>query len=104
MDWKKDLDALIEETMAFAKSVKSYKPTDVPPLAAVEQTLAESPKPNRSAPSMPAPRSERDEIEQRVASFKAHQERVKREREEYYAEITAKTRAIIDANPPDDVA
>lgn len=104
MEWKKELDALIEETMAFAKSVRSYRQADVPPLAAVEQTLAESPNPIASAPSLPAPRSERDEIEQRVAKFRAHQERVKREREEFYAEITAKTRAVIDANPPDDVA
>jgi hypothetical protein len=51
---KTDLDALVQETMAIAKSIR------VEPLV-----------------------SERDEIRQRVANFKAHQERLRREREDF---------------------
>jgi hypothetical protein len=71
-NWKTDLDALVEETMAFTKSVGPTTPRGV-----VE--------PNR----MPAnlDRSERDEIRQRVANFKAHQERFAREREDFAASL-----------------
>jgi hypothetical protein len=55
-DRKTDPDALVQETMAIAKS-------------------------NRVEP----PVSERDEIRQRVSNFKAHQERLAREREEFAA-------------------
>ena len=53
-DRKTDLDALVQETMAIAKSIRVEPPI-----------------------------SERDEIRQRVLNFKAHQERVAREREEF---------------------
>jgi hypothetical protein len=39
--------------------------------------------------------AEREEIKQRVAGFKAHQEKLRREREDYYREMTAKTRAML---------
>jgi hypothetical protein len=73
-NWKTDLDALVEETMAFTKSVRVGPTT---PSAVVE--------PNR----MPAnlDRSERDQIRQRVANFKAHQERFAREREDFAASL-----------------
>jgi hypothetical protein len=53
-DRKTDPDALVQETMAIAKSVRVEPPV-----------------------------SERDEIRQRVANFKAHQERFIREREDF---------------------
>ena len=55
-DRKTDLDALVQETMAIAKGIRVEPPI-----------------------------SERDEIRQRVLSFKAHQERLAREREDYAA-------------------
>ena len=73
VNWKADLNSLIEETMAFAKSVR------VEPL--VPRTVVE---PNR-LPSMNWTGSEREEIARRVARFKAHQQRFKREREDYAA-------------------
>jgi hypothetical protein len=73
LDWKVNLDTLIEETMAFAKSVR------VEPM--MPRTVVE---PNRS-PSLDWMKSEREEIGRRVANFKAHQQRFIREREDYAA-------------------
>jgi hypothetical protein len=53
-DRKTDPDALAQETMAIAKSIRVEPPV-----------------------------SERDEIRLRVLNFKAHQERLAREREEF---------------------
>ncbi len=57
-DRKTDLDALVKETMAIAKGIRVELPI-----------------------------SERDEIRQHVLNFKAHQERVARDREEFAASI-----------------
>jgi hypothetical protein len=73
LDWKVNLDTLIEETMAFAKSVR------VEPM--MPRTVVE---PNR-APPVNWTGSEREEIARRVANFKAHQQRFIREREDYAA-------------------
>ena len=73
VDWKSDLDALVVETMAFAKSVR------VEP--AIPRTIAE---PDRTS-SVSVGKSEREEIGYRIANFKAHQQRFKREREDYAA-------------------
>jgi hypothetical protein len=72
-NWKADLDALIDETMAFVKSVRVEPPL---PRSIVE--------PNRM-PSVNWMSSEREEIGQRVANFKAHQKRFLREREDFVA-------------------
>ena len=70
-NWKADLDALIDETMAFAKRIHVAPP--------MPRTIVE---PNRM-PSVNWMSSEREEIGQRVANFKAHQQRFIRERENY---------------------
>jgi hypothetical protein len=57
-DRKTDLDALVQETMAIAKSIRVDPPI-----------------------------SERDEIRQHVLNFKAYQERLARDREEFAASI-----------------
>ena len=79
-NWKTDLDALVEETMAFTKGVRVQLPM---PSAVVE--------PNR-LPAVNLNNSERDEIRQRVANFKAHQERFAREREDYAASLLERMR------------
>ncbi|WP_375791472.1 hypothetical protein ACE102_47125 (plasmid) [Bradyrhizobium sp. vgs-9] len=87
-DWKSELDALVAETMAFAKAMK------------VEIEL---PRPQRkeivergglSVPVSDHGASERDEIRKRVESFKAHQERFMREREEYADSLLRRIRPI----------
>ena len=74
--WKADLDALVQESMALAKSLRIEPPM---PRATVEPSRMPSPV-NRN-------KSERDEIQQRVSSFRAHQERFAREREEFAASL-----------------
>jgi hypothetical protein len=104
MDWKRDLDALIESTMAFVKDVKQRQPiADLPvALRTAEQALADTPKPI-PPPITIAPTvwlaSERDEIRQRVNNFRAHQEKMAREREDYYFAKKARMLAPIDPNP-----
>jgi hypothetical protein len=69
-DWKTDRDALVAEGMAFAKTVRR-EPTAT--------DLAERPRlepMNWGAP-------QREEIRQRVSNFKAHQQRLTKEREDY---------------------
>jgi hypothetical protein len=95
MNWRQELDALIESTMAFANDVKRRHPIREMPGAfrVAEQALANPskpiPPPIAIAPTV-WPRSEREEIRQRVSNFKAHQEKVAREREEYYLQMRAR--------------
>ena len=97
MNWKQELDALIESTMAFARDVQRQSIPDLPvAMRTAEQALADTSKPI-PLPSTFAPMtwaaSERDEILQRVNNFKAHQQKVAREREDYYLQIKAKMTA-----------
>ena len=68
---KAELDSLVEGAMAFAKSARAEP--RIPP-AIVDRT-----------PLVNWRVSERDEIKQRVANFKAHQQRFMREREDHAA-------------------
>jgi|GraSoi_2013_60cm_1033757.scaffolds.fasta_scaffold132334_1 hypothetical protein len=76
---KADLDALLDEATTFAKSVRAE------PRAVTE--------PNRMPEVNWATRSEREQIVERVANFKAHQQRLMREREDYAAAELARMRA-----------
>ena len=94
MNLKQELDALVESTMAFANDVKRRQ--SIPDLSGAlriaEQTLANTSKPI-APPVAIVPiwlGSERDEIRQRVNSFKAHQEKMAREREDYYLQMRAR--------------
>jgi hypothetical protein len=94
MNWKRDLDALIEGVMTFAKDVRHEPIPELPvAMAAAEQALTETPKPVEPAATIVPtvlPTSERDEIRQRVNNFRAHQEKMARDREDYYLQIKAK--------------
>jgi hypothetical protein len=96
MKWKLELDALIESTMAFAKDIKRGQPIADLPVAkrTAEQALADTstpiPPPTTIAPTMVLPAS------QRVSSFKTHQEKIAREREEYYLQVKASMLAPVD--------
>jgi hypothetical protein len=85
--WKVDLDALVQEAMTLAKSVRVEPPV---PRAIIEppapHTIAE---PVRLPPVSPS-KSERDEIREYVLNFKAHQERFAREREEFATSLLKK--------------
>jgi hypothetical protein len=131
MSWKRERDSLIAQTMAFVQSVTGRKEeagrestqfasadTELAVMEALEQELsppkAKAPalEPVRIAappPPLPAARitpskaqgEMANEIRARVASFRAHQERFNREREEYFtATITRLRQAIKDVPPP----
>ena len=103
MDWNRNLDALIESTMAFVNDVKRQPIPDLPlALRTAEQALADTSKPITARATVAPtvwPASERDEIRQRVRNFKAHQEKMAREREDYYLQVKARMLAPVDPNP-----
>lgn len=127
MSWKRERDSLIAQTMAFVQSVtgrkddylRSTTETDPSPgvLDVPQQEFALKTKPSvmeppRAAapPLSPVPAASMigshnqgevaDEIRARIASFRAHQERFNREREEYFSQTLAKLRAELKDTPP----
>lgn len=94
MQWKQDLDALIESTMAFARDVARQQLPDAPAaIRTAEQALAHTSKPILPATTVASsvsPFSERDEIRQLVNNFRVHQEKMAREREDYYLQVKAR--------------
>lgn len=88
-DWKKELEALVAETTAFAKSLE----VEIEPLQSYPKEAREQDRP--SAPDCGG--SEREEIKKRVDRFQAHQERFMREREEYANSLLRRIRPITKA-------
>jgi hypothetical protein len=88
--WKKKRD-LVDETLAFVQEVANAAPhQEAPPIqvvAAVKSILQ---------PNLPKPKEklfDREEIQRRVADFRATQHKFEREREEYYKATMAKIRS-----------
>ena len=85
-DWRAELDALVSETMDFARNLRSQLPVSI---GMPEPTRPELRGRSRSGAVRLEPmnwgRSEREEIQRRVASFKAHQQQHTRQREDYAA-------------------
>ena len=94
MNWKQELDALIESTMALAKDAKREPIPDIPvAMKTAEQPLADKPSPVKSPATITSiafQTSARDEILRRVSNFKAHQEKMARGREDYYLQVKAR--------------
>jgi hypothetical protein len=116
MQWKADLESLFAQTKAMIRSAnhKSIRTAPLPEVATADVAQPGAVTSSVSSPAMPpaigspdkASTSQmtlqmtwrspaRDEITQRVAGFKAHQEKMRREREDYYRETIAKTRALL---------
>ena len=130
MEWVKERDLLIAQTMAFVQSVNdrklgarrldakrwaesrieaapvdATKPIDaIKPIEAIK--IVEPPPANipfnvpAARPSVPAGRPSvsgemRAEMQNRVASFRAHQQRFHRERDEYCSATLAKMRVLV---------
>lgn len=90
MQWMKDRDLLIEETLAFAQRVAAVNHVQIE-----HPTRVEPPK-TVAVPQAIKPKDkifEREEILKRVADFKATQNRFRHEREEYCRETMAKARS-----------
>ena len=116
MKWVKERDLLIAQTMAFVQSVSSKRPVaEIVPQTEIRvapsapekilmAALAAEPAPverileiSRMAP---LPQSDlRQEIQSRVASFRAHQQRFHNERDEFFSSKLAQVRAAIKNEP-----
>jgi hypothetical protein len=127
MKWMRERDLLIAQTMAFVQSVTGRKPdaerpfADVPPvtptrLPDIEAMLAEAlevpdpPKvgtpvvtaPMLALPGQPAVATRsayQNEIQARVNNFRAHQQRFRKEREDYCSATMAKVHATLERFP-----
>ena len=122
MKWMRERDALIAQTLAFVQSVTGRRTLGEPPppvvpeiapplppavvLSPATPAAAETPKTPETAPSEPTtvprpmvPSDFQREMQGRIATFRAHQERFNREREEYFTETLAKLRAAIKDGP-----
>lgn len=94
MDWKQELDALISKSKAHAARVGATAPVLKPPQPPPVETTAEQPSPISRLRPLSWDTSEREHIADRVASFKAHQARVQREREDYYSRTMQRARDL----------
>ena len=117
MKWMRERDLLIAQTMAFVQSVTGKKPDSENPIAyaaappaarlpdieaMLAETIARAEPPKPFQISRPALRSEyQTEIQARVASFRAHQQRFRNEREAYCSATMAKVQATLgkDGSP-----
>lgn len=109
MNWVRERDLLIAQTMAFVQSVAGKKPEiETRPEARIELTPVEATEAVERPVEIAAPvvrpspplRSEiREEIQSRVAAFRAHQQVFEREREAYFNAVLAKARASTGNQP-----
>jgi hypothetical protein len=117
MSWKTERDSLIAQTMAFVQSVTGRREEPRPDLnpvlppvevgvraelaTALEIVEAAEPPPAPMAPPRQVVLTDiQKEIRDRVASFRAHQQRFNKEREEYFSATITKLRASMKDLPP----
>ena len=125
MSWKLKRDSLIAQALVLVQSVTGRREesddanaglaqSDEPEMrwalshalsSETVQTIEaplDAPPPAAAPPLQPAATTSdlAAEIRTRVASFRAHQERFNREREEYFAATLARLQAVIKDKPP----
>ena len=102
MDYRKELDALMGETAALVARTtvtasQTSQPTAPRPQAPINIVVSILSEPGRPAPQPDTfGLSERDQIGRCVATFKAHQERFRREREDFYSTTIRRARDLAD--------
>jgi hypothetical protein len=104
MKWKGERDLLIAQTMAFVQTVTGKTTEAEGRLESIpldEPTEVERPVEFvKAARPSPARHSElREEIQGRVAAFRAHQQLFDRDRDAYYNSVLAKVRASSEHLP-----
>jgi hypothetical protein len=98
-DWMKQRDLLLEEALAFAQSVTAntkkiaLAPVHQPDAAQDFALSAQRPVAVTESAPKDTPDMEGVIIQKRLENFRAHQERFRREREEYCTTTMAKVRA-----------
>ena len=112
MKWPRERDLLIAQTMTFVQSITGKKPEDEAraetriefvPIDQIETAERPIEIVHQAAPPSspsPVPRSGlREEIQGRVAAFRAHQQLFDRERDAYFKSVLTKVRASIASRP-----
>jgi hypothetical protein len=97
MDWRKELDALVSETAALVE--RTTTANHQAPVARTTATLVPPQAAPKEAPSpashlLSRDTSEREHITKRVQKFRAHQERMRREREDFYSRTMQRARDL----------
>ena len=102
MKWVMERDLLIAQTMAFVESVTGKKPVAGAQVESrsspvIEFAQLESPIETAETSRKPpvARNPVREEIEGRVAAFRAHQQRFDRERDKHFNSVLTGIRAAI---------
>jgi hypothetical protein len=108
MKWAKERDLLVAQTMTIVQSITGKKPEaetraeariEFTPVDEIEEVERPVDIIQATRPS-PVYRSElRDEIQGRVAAFRAHQQLFDRERDAYFKSVLTKVRAPIGSQP-----
>lgn len=108
MDFRKELETLMAKTAGLAAATAVTNPHE--PSVAAPQAPLDLVVSILNEPSRPAPRpnsfgpSEREQIRKRVENFKAHQERFRPDREEYYSKTMTRVRDAAEGRiPPDEL-
>jgi hypothetical protein len=103
MQWKRERDLLIAQTMAFVQTVtgKTEAEGRLESIPLDEPTGVERPVERVVAarPSLGRHSELREEIRGRVAAFRAHQQLFDRDRDAYYNSVLAKVRASTEHLP-----
>jgi hypothetical protein len=108
MKWTEERDLLIEQTMTFVQSITGKKPeaetrAEARIVFAPVDEIEKVERPIEIIPAVrpsPVSRSElREEIQGRVAAFRAHQQLFHRERDEYFKSVLTKVRASLESQP-----
>jgi hypothetical protein len=87
-DWQAELEQLFKQTANFVKSVElKIEVPRAPPRVIVDPVI--------SPPVAKFAGLEREEIMKRVASFRAHQQRAIREREEFATSVLVRLKATL---------
>ncbi|WP_426608982.1 hypothetical protein [Bradyrhizobium sp. McL0616] len=105
MDYRKELEALMAETAALASrtaasGIKPPAPLPPTPIDIVAILNEPSRVPQRLLNLGPP---EREQISKRVENFRGHQERFRREREDYFSRTMQRVHeSMKGGKPPDD--
>jgi len=97
-----DIEAMLAEALDLTEpppkvvvAPKAVEPPPVPPMHAAEVPILQIPP----AVMQPGRSAYQNEIQARVANFRAHQQRFRKEREDYCAATMAKVQATLERFP-----
>ena len=100
MDWKKELEALVKESTVLVDSAGGAVPIEKPRAPSAPTATAQGQASPPGAQHQSWYTSEREQIGKIVATFKAHQERVRRERENYFCRTISELAILREGSAP----